>query len=446
MDDEHLKQYDMVYEMEGISKFKEREIPEFYRNTRTGTRSLESVKAQRGFGYQLIKACPASTITRYDTLYDFEPQTRHSHDHGFLIGLACQIVESEINRLLSEPAREIGNVMLKHLDRKKKKKPREFLEGWLENRIPTMIGVASFILMALRYALDKKEGQAIDFIEHHFRKDYTSLLSSNKLGISLDNLRNNFRNPACHGTRTFSPEDYNSFVLLCLGSSSFREWDRHGPKPDQSIQEKAVFFNHLIQSKAIPEVNINEVSFSDKNDPQFEIRSMFQKLVRMAHPDTKCHIEVQPSIAARAINRDMTFCDASLNMDFSLNSKINIGYYYTGLKGSVEVIIFDLGTTGKLTVLMPDDNLYEGRINWFPDPHRSQSITLTGATGMETVFGIATQKEFNLKKQLNLNKNKIVQEFTGQDMTQLFQQLINIIEDFPNISLAIGEFEFEITI
>ena len=446
MDDEYLEQYDMEYELEGISKFKERGIPEFYRITRAGTRSLDSVKAQRGFGYQLIKACPASTITRYDTLYDFEPQTRHSHDHGFLIGLACQIVESEINRLLSEPAREIGDVMLKHLDRKKKKKPREFLEGWLENRIPTMIGVASFILMALRYAFDKKERQAIDFIEHHFRKDYTLLLSSNKLGISLDNLRNNFRNPACHGTRTFSQEDYKSFVLLCLGSSSFREWDRHGPKPDQSIQEKAVFFNHLIHSKAIPKVNMDEVSFSDKNDPQFEIRSMFQKLVRMAHPDTKCHIEVQPFLAARAINRDMTFCDDSLNMDFRLNSRINIGYYYTGVQDDVEVTIFDLGTTGKLTVLMPNSNLIEGRINWFPDAHRNQSITLTGATGMETVFAIATQNEFDLRKQLNLDKNRIVQEFKGRDTTQLLQQLINILKDSPDISWAIGKFEFGITI
>ena len=41
MDDEYLEQYDLEYELEGISKFKERGIPELYRITRAGTRSYE---------------------------------------------------------------------------------------------------------------------------------------------------------------------------------------------------------------------------------------------------------------------------------------------------------------------------------------------------------------------------------------------------------------------
>ena len=140
----------------------------------------------------------------------------------------------------------------------------------------------------------------------------------------------------------------------------------------------------------------------------------------------------------------MTFCDAAFNDGFHLNSKINIGYYYTGISGSVEVTLFDLGTTGKLTVLMPDGNLSEGRINWFPDAHHNQSITLTGATGMETVFAIATQREFDLRGWLNLDGGKVAQEFAGQDAVQLIGRLTDAVKGMPEKSWALGEFEFDI--
>ena len=49
MDDEYLEQYDLEYELEGISKFKERGIPELYRITRAGTRSYEWGSIFRSF-------------------------------------------------------------------------------------------------------------------------------------------------------------------------------------------------------------------------------------------------------------------------------------------------------------------------------------------------------------------------------------------------------------
>lgn len=177
---------------------------------------------------------------------------------------------------------------------------------------------------------------------------------------------------------------------------------------------------------------------------RIETLALLHKSSLQSPAKTKCHIEVQPCIVARRINRDMAFSDASLNNDYRLNSKISIGYYYTAIQGPVEMTIFDVGTTGKLTVLMPNDYLSEGRINWFPDAHSNQSIILTGLTGVETVFAIATEKALDLRGRLQLARKKTAQEFTGRAAVMVVKELLNIISCFKENGWAIGEFEFEI--
>jgi len=228
-----------------------------------------------------------------------------------------------------------------------------------------------------------------------------------------------------------------------MGTISMGEWDRYGPKDNKSIQDSAVLLNHLIHSRVMPCLNVDEYCSSKEKGHRSVILSIFQKLMRAANPKARCHVEIQPCNTSRTVNRDMTFNDADFNADFRLNSRVNIGYYFTGIKGSVEVIIFDLGTTGKLTALMPDQIQSEGRIGWFPDAHRNQSITLTGSTGLETVFAIATQKGLGLRSGLHLDK-KIAEEFTGQESVKLIERLANSIGDYPKESWGIGVYEFEI--
>ena len=107
--------------------------------------------------------------------------------------------------------------------------------------------------------------------------------------------------------------------------------------------------------------------------------------------------------------------------------------------------IFDLGTTGKLTILMPDHLLEEGRIYQFPDVYKNQSITLTGATGTETVIALATLKDLDFRTKLHLDKQKKAQIFSTIEAEQLVKQLNGIVQTLPENSWAIGSCTFEIT-
>lgn len=443
MNDEHSDNYDLEYELEGIQKFSERALPEFYTVTRSRSRS-SPIGGQKGIGRALIEACTAQSLQKYETLLDLESQTRARHDHGFLVGMACQIIETEIARLLAEPAKSVGETMLRHLQRKRKNKVKDYLQGWLEGRFPTMIGVQVFILMALRYGLESRDPEVVDFVNQQFRENYISLLASNRLGASLDKIKNQYRNPACHGTKVFSPGDYRDFSILSFGSHTLREWDLYGPEDDGAVRENAVFLNHLLGARVVPELHEDSAGVSEKTDIKGQLVSHFRKLLSISGSTSECQIEVHPLSSARSLSRDMSFCDASTDNDFRLNSKINIGYYYKGLQGDVEVTIFDVGTTGKLTIFMPQEMPFEGRINWFPDIHRNQCIILSGAPGLEHVFAVASRRDMRIRQKVGLPDNVMAYEVTGTDATSLAGRLVKTIQKLPPGSWAAGEFLFEI--
>ncbi|MGE0087250.1 MAG: hypothetical protein AB7S75_22825, partial [Desulfococcaceae bacterium] len=304
--DNDLHDDDIDYELEGIRRFAQRPVPEFYKTDVRKTRS--SVKEQhteRGAGYMLISACPHDTLKRYNTLCHFESLTEPSHDHSFLIGIACQIMESEICRLLAEPSRSIGDVMVKHLRKRNKKKLAEIMEKWLDKRMPAMMGVITNIMTSLCYAIEDREHKALAFVQQYFRKGYSALLLHSGFIASYDKIRSDFRNPANHGLRIFSPREYQDFVFLSLGTASVREWDRYGVRDANSVQEKAVFHHHLAQSKLIS-VKTPDPQAKPGNAGS-ELLVMFQKIVKTASPDTACSVEVRLADTLRSGNRDMKF-------------------------------------------------------------------------------------------------------------------------------------------
>ncbi len=227
------------------------------------------------------------------------------------------------------------------------------------------------------------------------------------------------------------------------------------------------------------EVNYEDVILSEPakivlQSDQGERTTEIQKLINIPHSEATCQIMVKSSDASKTIEQNMTFRDMVLDDDesnrFRLGSKINICYSYSGLtkhsnrstvvrdmdfqdgdlspiigKKDVEMTIFDLGTTGKLTILMPDHLLEEGRIYQFPDVYKNQSITLTGATGTETVIALATLKDLDFRTKLHLDKQKKAQIFSTIEAEQLVKQLNGIVQTLPENSWAIGSCTFEIT-
>jgi hypothetical protein len=79
-------------------------------------------------------------------------------------------------------------------------------------------------------ALEKADVGAVQgTLDFRTTSHYTSLLRSRQLSTLLERVRTQFRNPACHGTRTFDLGDYTTLMRLLLTRDQFRTWYRRGP-------------------------------------------------------------------------------------------------------------------------------------------------------------------------------------------------------------------------
>ena len=50
-------------------------------------------------------------------------------------------------------------------------------------------------------------------------------------------MRNGYRNPACHGLRTFGPKAYGDFARLVVARARFWERDLHGTGDRRQVEE-----------------------------------------------------------------------------------------------------------------------------------------------------------------------------------------------------------------
>src|SRR5262249_36312056 len=105
------------------------------RSLRGPSRALRSPDAGRSgrpsAGQQLLTVCRADTCKPYEPLLYLEELFPPMGDHGYLIGPACQLIESELDRLLTEPARGMAEHLLTPLKhRNKDRKLAETLEKW----------------------------------------------------------------------------------------------------------------------------------------------------------------------------------------------------------------------------------------------------------------------------------------------------------------------------
>ena len=153
---------ELAYELEGIEKFSNRSVPAFYKNaTKCAVRSQTTAVRKEGGRW--------SPPDAFDT-------QRHSFEVHHFIRFRKYYPNPSRPRLpdrLRMPdngnrdkqafggaIREIGETMLRHLRGNNKIKPSQSLESWLESKVPTMLGIECFILLALRYALENKDEQA----------------------------------------------------------------------------------------------------------------------------------------------------------------------------------------------------------------------------------------------------------------------------------------------
>src|SRR4051794_32132543 len=136
-------------DLKAAERFKERLTEVIKEDRERATRSLERARATRSSiggeeaetGRDFVWRCSANNQRRCATLRHLERALPAPLDHGLLIGLASQIVETELDRLLATPALAIAPSPLEALSQKKKdREAAEILESWAAKKTWTVLG------------------------------------------------------------------------------------------------------------------------------------------------------------------------------------------------------------------------------------------------------------------------------------------------------------------
>jgi hypothetical protein len=198
-----------------------------------------------GAGHSLLARCAPLNRRRFETLLYFEEKLRPEDDHGYLIGPACQILESELDRLLTAPAQGIAVSLIAAMQvARKDRQQAEILEKWAAGQVPTTIGIGSLVLLALRRGHTQRLGPVLEFLAAQFGPGYEPLLASKALGQCLDLIRTRFRNPACHGTAAFDADGYGEFARLVVANQRFAAWHVAGPDPPEPPAGIGILHHH----------------------------------------------------------------------------------------------------------------------------------------------------------------------------------------------------------
>src|SRR5262249_5578123 len=116
-------------------------------------------------------------------------------------------------------------------------------------QIPTTIGIASIVLLALRRGVEQGRGPISEFLAAHFGPAYRELLASKGLGRCLDRIRVRLRTPACHGTASCPAADYREFPRLLSANTRFAAWDALGADPPDPAADEGLLHHHLAQAR-----------------------------------------------------------------------------------------------------------------------------------------------------------------------------------------------------
>lgn len=106
--------------------------------------------------------------------------------------------------------------------------------------------------------------------------------------------------------------------------------------------------------------------------------------------------------------------------------------------------LFNVDSTGRLSVLLPGDEVLEGTIFWFPDPSHGERLRLEGFVGTETVVAIATQQSAGFRERVYLDPARREHAFTNEHALTLLDRVFTVVASLPKDSWAIGRFEFEL--
>jgi hypothetical protein len=332
-------------------------------------------------GEQFVAGRPPELRARYQTLFCLEALYGVDLDFGFLIASACQVLEAELEQLLMTPARGIGGALAGVLASEGKSKQSAILADWAEGKLAATIGMASLVLLALRRGLAAGDGVCRDFLARHFRAGYASLIAAGGLGPALDRLREGFRNPACHGLRSFDRRDYEQFARLAVSASRFSKWAATGPAPDVPPPAGGVLHHHLAESLHVSPAT-----------EQAARPTPLEQLLDLATPrESRLSIRVEPQHADALPAPDLATWPPRLVRPFRLGDAL---CFHFRANQDCEVALIDIGTSGTIAAVLPNAGQPRARVKAgetarFPAPDADFEILLGGSPGRERVVALA---------------------------------------------------------
>jgi hypothetical protein len=333
-------------------------------------------------GSDLVQLRPASRRVRYQTLLHLENQHRVDLDFGYLIASASHILESELTDALTAPAQRIAPSLMQALHDAGKPKQAEVLEAWAAGRPPT-IGIASLVLLALRYGATKGDEACAQFLTHHFRPGYAPLVAGGQMGRCLDRLRERFRNPACHGEASFGRDDYYEFSRLLVARRRFSEWIAEGPQFLSDLGAEGLLHRHLADSQLLVHA-----------EPQGGDVPWLERLLDLARPrKSRLSIRVSPRRSGETgIAEEPNPGSPRLQKALCIGDFLS---FHVRADEPCQVALIDIGTSGNPAVVLPNGwqtraVVHPGQELCIPPPddHRYR-FELTPPPGRERVIALA---------------------------------------------------------
>jgi hypothetical protein len=194
---------------------------------------------------RLPPRCPAEVQSRYQVLLHLESTFPPDHDQGCIIFVGSQLLEAELDRLVTAPLLPLAAMLVDVLRQDRVDDSRTaVLEAWADSRMPTTFGTHGLVLLALQYACVRGHPALLSFLHERFAPGYLDLLRSQAMDRCLNRIRNRYRNPVCHGTATFSRADCPDFARVVIAHRRFLDGDREGPHPANPEGDVGVLHHH----------------------------------------------------------------------------------------------------------------------------------------------------------------------------------------------------------
>jgi hypothetical protein len=378
---------------EALMDYRERVTRSLVRGQSRATRS--AIRGEESASLQGLseRSCAANQL-RCATLQHLEATIIPGLDHGILIGLASQIVETELDRLVTTPALTIASNLIEALQHNKDREPAEILESWAARTTWTVLGVESIVFLALRRGCDQGIPAVLEFLEAHFLSNYRSLVQSKMAGQCLDYIRNQ-RNAVVHKGVIVDTLLYEAFIRRVVGHRRFALWEQEGPCPASPGPEAAILHHHLQYSRiaaatAKPVGNARlEGSKPGPGDPSVEGLLALEPI-----GPSLLDVHVVPLHAGtRRVVRGMTVSAHMADPPYVLGDMIRFRFQ---TNRPCHVVLIDVGTTGETSVLWPnawhpDTWIDEEGDHFLPSLEQPEcDFTLTGVAGTERIVAIAT--------------------------------------------------------